>query len=196
MNREKSYQTQNDAHTYFIDIKMDKGGNKYLKISEIRNSTDNETARHQFMVFVEYIDRFAEVINNAFTSLNDNPTTTTIAAGKRGYTINFDTIDDKKYILITEKSNRAGSDAFQDTVMIPEDIITNFSESINLAFADFSTNSHKKSNFNQYGSLVNLDNLSLSELNSKLIIVKEKRENFQNIENNILERIKKLEAEL
>jgi hypothetical protein len=196
MNREKSYQTQNDDHTYFIDVKMDKGGNKYLKISEIRNSTDNGTARHQFMVFEEYIDKFAEIINNALTSLNDNPTLTTIAAGKREYTINFDTIDNKKCIIITEKSNRVGSEPFQDTVIIPEDIITNFSNSINLAFADFRENSNNKKNSNQFDNIGNLNNLSLSGLNSKLIIIEEKMENLQKIKNNIIEKIKKLEAEL
>ncbi|MBU2527571.1 MAG: PUR family DNA/RNA-binding protein [Bacteroidetes bacterium] len=64
MNNENIFSTkfQSGNRTYFLDVKLTKDGDRYLKISENKRIEESEFERHQIIVFEEGIDKLAEKI--------------------------------------------------------------------------------------------------------------------------------------
>lgn len=64
MKNENIYSTkfQVGSRTYFLDGKITKDGDPYLKITESKRTGETDFERHQIIVFEEGIDKFVEKI--------------------------------------------------------------------------------------------------------------------------------------
>ncbi len=71
MNIEDIFSTkfQSGNRTYFLDVKLTKDGDRYLKISESKRIDESEFERHQIIVFEEGIDKLAEKITEVATKI-------------------------------------------------------------------------------------------------------------------------------
>ncbi len=51
---------------YFLDVKINRRGERYLVVSEKRRTADGEIQKHRVMIFEEDVDKFEEALQEVF----------------------------------------------------------------------------------------------------------------------------------